>query len=37
MFDVVETFLVKLVDMMPAILGIYLLFDFTGALLFSKR
>lgn len=37
MFDVVETFLVKLVELMPAILGIYMLFDLTGVLLFSKR
>ena len=37
MFDVVETFLVQLVGLMPAILGIYLLFDLTGGLLFSKR
>lgn len=37
MFDVVEIFLVQLVGLMPAILGIFLLFDLTGGLLFSKR
>lgn len=37
MFDVVETFLVQLVGLIPSIFGIYLLFDLTGGLLFGKR
>lgn len=36
-FDVVEQMLVQLVNLMPSIIGIYLLFDFIGGLLFNKR
>ena len=37
MFDVASQFMVQLVELMPGIFGIYLLFDLTGGLLFSKR
>lgn len=37
MFDISIQFMVQLVKMIPAIFGLYVLFDFTGALLFNKR
>ena len=37
MFEIAEQFLVQLIDLMPAIFGIYLLFDLIGSLLFGKR
>lgn len=36
MFEVAEGFLVQLVGLIPAILCIYLLFDFIGNLLFRR-
>ncbi len=36
-FDVVVQMLVQLVNLIPGILGLYLLFDLIGVLLFSKR
>lgn len=37
MFEIAEQFLVQLIDLMPAIFGVYVLFDLTGSLLFGKR
>lgn len=37
MFDVIETMLVQLVQALPYFFGFYLIFDFTGALLFNRR
>lgn len=37
MFDVALTFLSQLVDMIPALIGLYILFDFVGVLLFGRR
>ena len=37
MFEIAEQFLVQLIDLMPAIFGIYVLFDLIGSLLFGKR
>lgn len=37
MFEIVEQFMVQLVDLMPAVFGIYVLFDLIGSLLFGKR
>lgn len=37
MFDVAVSFMVQLVDLMPGIFGIYILFDFFGSLLFGRR
>lgn len=37
MFECAEQMLVQLVQLMPAILGIYILFDLVGSLLFGKR
>lgn len=37
MFECAETMLVQLIEIMPYVIGVYLLFDFTGSLLFGKR
>lgn len=37
MFEVVETFMVQLVGLIPAVFGVYILFDLLGSLLFGKR
>lgn len=37
MFEIAEQFLVQLIDLMPAVFGIYVLFDLIGSLLFGKR
>lgn len=37
MFECAETMLTQLVELIPAILGIYILFDLIGGLLFGKR
>lgn len=37
MFEIVGEFMVQLVGLMPAVFGIYVLFDLIGSLLFGKR
>ena len=37
MFECAEIMLVQLIEIMPYVIGVYLLFDFTGSLLFAKR
>lgn len=37
MFDVVLQFLSQLIDILPFVLGLYILFDFIGSLLLGKR
>ena len=37
MFEAVETFIITLIDYIPIILTLYLLFDFLGSLLFGKK
>lgn len=37
MFDIATNFMVQLVDLIPGIIGLYLVFDFMGSLLFGKR
>lgn len=37
MFDVMEQLLVQLVELMPALLGLYLIFYFTGTLFFKNK
>lgn len=37
MFEVMEQMLVQLIECIPVIFGVYLLFDFIGGLLFNKR
>lgn len=33
MFEVAEVFMVQLIDFMPSLIGLYVLFDFLGALI----
>ena len=37
MFEIALSFLSGLVDMLPAMIGIYILFDWVGTLLFGRR
>lgn len=37
MFDVVEVFMTQLIDLIIPMIGIYVVFDFIGTLLFGKR
>lgn len=37
MFDIATQFMVQLVDLIPGVMGIYLIFDLMGSLLFGKR
>ena len=37
MFDIATQFMVQLVDLIPGTIGIYLIFDLMGSLLFGKR
>lgn len=37
MFDIAIQFMVQLVDLIPGVIGIYLIFDLMGSLLFGKR
>lgn len=36
MFEVAIQFMVQLVELIPVVFGIYILFDFLGSLLFGK-
>lgn len=37
MFEVALTFLSQMIDLIPGLIGIYILFDFIGTLLFGRR
>ena len=37
MFEIASQFMVQLVNLIPAVFGIYVLFDLIGSLLFGKR
>ena len=37
MFDIAIQFMIQLVDLIPGVIGIYLIFDLMGSLLFGKR
>lgn len=37
MWDIVVTEMVQLIELIPVLFGVYLIFDFTGSLLFGKR
>ena len=37
MFDIATNFMTQLVDLLPAVFGIYILFDLLGSLLFSSK
>lgn len=36
MFEVATQFMVQMVDLIPGVFGIYILFDFLGSLLFGR-
>lgn len=36
MFDVAIQFMVQLIDLIPGMIALYVIFDFLGSLLFSK-
>lgn len=37
MFDVASQFLIQLIDVIPYFIGLSLIFEFIGSLLFGKR
>lgn len=37
MFDVAIQFLIQLIDLIPGVFGLYILFDLMGGLLFGKK
>ena len=37
MFEVVQQFMVQLIQLMPILIGVYVLFDFIGSFFFNKR
>lgn len=37
MFDVAIQFMVQMVELIPGVFGLYILFDLLGSLLFNKR
>lgn len=37
MFEVAIQFMVQMVELIPGVFGLYILFDLLGSLLFSKR
>ena len=37
MFDIATQFMVQLIDLIPGVIGIYLIFDLMGSLLYGKR
>lgn len=37
MFEICETMLVQLINCMPVLFGVYLIFNFLGTLLFKER
>lgn len=37
MFEISLTFVSQLIDLLPALIALYILFDFVGMLLFGKR
>lgn len=37
MFEVSLTFLKQLIDLLPSLIGLYILFDFIGMLLFGRN
>lgn len=37
MFDIATQFMIQLINLIPGVFGIYILFDLIGGLLFGKR
>lgn len=37
MFELTTQFMVQLIQLMPVLIGVYILFDFIGSFFFGKR
>lgn len=37
MFEIATSFMIQMVNLIPGVFGIYILFDLLGSLLFSKK
>lgn len=37
MFEITLQFMSQLIELIPGIIGLYVIFDFVGSLLFSRR
>lgn len=37
MFDVAVTFMVQMIELIPIVFALYIIFDFIGSLLFGKN
>lgn len=37
MFDIACQLMIQLIDILPAFIGLYLVFDFLGSMLFSNK
>ena len=37
MFEVIETYMIQFIELLPAIIGLYVLFDFLGGMLPNNR
>lgn len=37
MFEVTLTFISQLIELLPGLIGLYILFDFIGTILFGRR
>lgn len=37
MFEVIKTYMLQFIDLLPGIIGLYILFDFMGSLLPNNR
>lgn len=37
MFECIETMLIQLIDLVPGLIALFLVFNFIGSLLFDKR
>lgn len=37
MFEVIKTYMLQFIDLLPSIIGLYVLFDFMGSLLPNNR
>lgn len=37
MFEVIKTYMMQFIDLLPGIIGLYILFDFMGSLLPNNR
>lgn len=37
MFEIIENFMIQLIDWIPGIIALYIIFDLVGNLLFERR